>query len=147
MLKKTASFVPCLRRSGFAQAGRLERILNVALRLRLRCVRRLRPCWTAFLSILEHYSWATHQTIEALADTILFPQPSRDVNEEFNSRAAGNILGMTQYLGLLVETASALSHALGNSYRQGGKMIPGWAWQHRGRMTTLSSLTHRRCGI
>ena len=127
MLKKTASFVPCLRRSGFAQAGRLERILNVALRLRLRCVRRLRPCWTALLSILEHYSWATHPDHQALADTILFPQPSRDVNEKFNSRAAGNILGMPEYLGLLFETIGAPALALGNSYRRDGKMIPGGA--------------------
>jgi len=32
--------------------SRLERILNVALRLRFRCFHRLRPCWTAILSIL-----------------------------------------------------------------------------------------------
>src|SRR6185436_651357 len=30
----------------------LESILNVAQRLRLRCFHRLRPCWTACLSIL-----------------------------------------------------------------------------------------------
>jgi hypothetical protein len=28
MLKKSASFVPCLRRSGFAQAGRIVQSLN-----------------------------------------------------------------------------------------------------------------------
>ena len=33
--------------------SRLESILNVALRLRFRCFHRLRPCWTAFLSILR----------------------------------------------------------------------------------------------
>jgi len=32
--------------------SRLESILNVAERLRLRCFHRLRPCWTAFLSTL-----------------------------------------------------------------------------------------------
>jgi len=35
--------------------SRLESILNVAERLRLRCFRRLRPCSTAFLSILREY--------------------------------------------------------------------------------------------
>ncbi|MGH7148503.1 MAG: hypothetical protein ACREIJ_11480, partial [Nitrospiraceae bacterium] len=34
----------------------LESILNVAQRLRLRCFHRLRPCWTAFLSILRERS-------------------------------------------------------------------------------------------
>jgi hypothetical protein len=33
--------------------SRLEHILNVAQRLRLRRVFRLRPCWRAFLSILR----------------------------------------------------------------------------------------------
>jgi hypothetical protein len=33
----------------------LESILNVAQRLRLRCFHRLRPCWTAFLSILQRW--------------------------------------------------------------------------------------------
>jgi hypothetical protein len=33
--------------------SRLESILNVAQRLRLRCFHQLRPCWTTFLSILR----------------------------------------------------------------------------------------------
>ena len=36
LLKKDASFIPCLRRSGFAQAGRIAQILNVPLRVRFR---------------------------------------------------------------------------------------------------------------
>jgi hypothetical protein len=50
--------------------SRLESILNVAQRLRLRCFHRLRPCWTAFLSILQGYSHfvPTVQTIEIPLD-------------------------------------------------------------------------------
>jgi hypothetical protein len=38
---------------GRQQRSRLESILNVAQRLRLRCFHRLRPRWTAFLSTLQ----------------------------------------------------------------------------------------------
>ena len=38
--------------NGSQRRSPLESILNVAKRLRLRCFHRLRPCWTAFLSIL-----------------------------------------------------------------------------------------------
>lgn len=47
------------------------------------------------------------------------------MNEEFNSRAAGNILGVPEYWGLLVETTETPALALGNSYRRDGKIIPG----------------------
>ena len=66
------------------------------------------------------------------------------MDEEFNSRAAGQILGMHGYRELLLEMADAQSPALGNSYRWGGKMIPGWDWRNRERRTTPSSLTHGR---
>ena len=39
--------------NGRQRRSHLESILNVAQRLRLRCFHRLRPCWTAFLSILR----------------------------------------------------------------------------------------------
>ena len=82
MLKKPASFVPCLRRSGFAQAGQLIEILNgdpAASPTRRRAQTwcslfvapcapegtppvstRLRPRWTAFLSILKLFSPQYH---------------------------------------------------------------------------------------
>ena len=81
MLKSSASFVPCLRRSGFAQAGRIAQILNVEEEFlgawkhwrgfsvrkihsmgerphKVRSVpppdlRLLRPCWTNLLSLLH----------------------------------------------------------------------------------------------
>ena len=45
-IKQDVEKVPQLR-------SRLESILNVAQRLRLRCFHRLRPCWTSFLSVLR----------------------------------------------------------------------------------------------
>jgi hypothetical protein len=56
----------------------LESILNVAQRLRLRCFHRLRPCWTAILSILRECSIvAPHvRTIEVLACNHCFPLPT-----------------------------------------------------------------------
>ena len=47
------------------QRSHLKSILNVAQRLRLRCFHRLRPCWTAILSILLEAVWETgHMHLE-----------------------------------------------------------------------------------
>jgi hypothetical protein len=40
----------------FQLCSRLEQVLNVPQRVRLRPVLRLRPCWEAFLSILREWS-------------------------------------------------------------------------------------------
>ena len=45
--------------------SRLEQVLNVPLRVRLRSVLRLRPCWESFLSILRECSSAVPQ-VEAI---------------------------------------------------------------------------------
>ena len=58
---------------------------------------------------------------------------SGDMDEEFNSHAAGQILRIYRYCGLLFEIAGALSLALGNSYRWSGKMIPGWDLEALGK--------------
>ena len=52
--------------------SRLERILNVRLRVRLRCVRRLRSCWTNCLSILSGCPPLLSKRGEALSKNTAF---------------------------------------------------------------------------
>jgi len=59
MLKKAACGVPCLRRSGYAQAGRPLVVLTYSS-----VPKRLRPCWT---DLFEH-SLYSHEISSHLID-------------------------------------------------------------------------------